>query len=94
MQLILGRLTPSERAAYVLREAFDSPYRQIAETLHVGAANARQLVSRARRHITAERDTAVSTASHQHFLQTFLSAARAGDLTDLEEFLAGNSPLP
>jgi hypothetical protein len=88
--IIMGRLTPSERAAYILREAFDYPYRQISEILHLGAANSRQLVSRARRRIAADKRTAVSPNSHQRLLQTFLSAARAGDLTDLEELLAGD----
>ncbi|MFC6159838.1 sigma-70 family RNA polymerase sigma factor [Kribbella sp. NPDC058693] len=42
------RLSPAERATYVLREGFDCPYRQIGETLRIGAPNARQLVKRAR----------------------------------------------
>lgn len=42
------RLSPAERATYVLREGYDYPYRQIAETLRIGAPNARQLVKRAR----------------------------------------------
>jgi RNA polymerase sigma-70 factor, ECF subfamily len=88
--IVLGRLTPGERAAYVLREAFDYPYRQISEILHVGVANSRQLVSRARRHIAADRRTTVSPASHQSLLRTFLSAARTGDLSDLEELLAAD----
>ncbi|TDD23737.1 sigma-70 family RNA polymerase sigma factor [Kribbella turkmenica] len=88
--VMMTRLTPSERAAYVLREAFDYPYRQISEVLHLGAANARQLVCRARRRIADDSRAAVSTASHQHFLHAFLNAARAGDFTDLETFLAAD----
>ena len=88
--IILASLTPSERAAYVLREAFDYPYRQISEMLQLGAANTRQLVCRARKRIASDRHTAVSPASHQHFLQAFLSAARVGDLTDLEELLTAD----
>jgi RNA polymerase sigma factor (sigma-70 family) len=48
VQLLKDRLSPAERATYVLREGFDYPYRQIAETLRIGAPNARQLVKRAR----------------------------------------------
>ncbi|WP_329000401.1 sigma-70 family RNA polymerase sigma factor [Kribbella sp. NBC_00709] len=48
VQLLKERLSPAERATYVLREGFDYPYRQIAETLRIGAPNARQLVKRAR----------------------------------------------
>jgi RNA polymerase sigma factor (sigma-70 family) len=88
--IILGRLTPSERAAYVLREVFDYPYRQISEILHLRAANTRKLVSRARRHIAADSYAVVSPASNRRFLQAFLSAARAGDFTDLEELLAAD----
>jgi RNA polymerase sigma factor (sigma-70 family) len=51
VRLLLERLSPSERAAYVLREGFEYPYRQIAETLQIGSANARQLVKRARARI-------------------------------------------
>jgi RNA polymerase sigma factor (sigma-70 family) len=48
VQLLTERLSPAERATYVLREGFDYPYRQIADILRIGAPNARQLVKRAR----------------------------------------------
>ena len=48
VRLLSERLSPSERATYVLREGYDYPYRQIAETLRIGAPSARQLVKRAR----------------------------------------------
>jgi RNA polymerase sigma-70 factor (ECF subfamily) len=40
--LLLDKLTPIERAAYILREAFDYPYREIADVLRLEEANARQ----------------------------------------------------
>jgi RNA polymerase sigma factor (sigma-70 family) len=46
--LLRERLSPAERATFVLREGFGYPYRQIGETLRIGAPNARQLVTRAR----------------------------------------------
>ena len=50
--LLLEKLTPTERAAYILRESFAYPYPEIAAIfLHLSPANARQLVSRARKHI-------------------------------------------
>ncbi|MEV6966548.1 sigma-70 family RNA polymerase sigma factor [Hamadaea sp. NPDC051192] len=49
--LLMERLAPAERAAYVLREAFVYPYEQIAEVLEISAVYARQLVSRARKHL-------------------------------------------
>ncbi len=53
--VLRDRLSPSERAAFVLREAFDYPYRQIAEILRLGEANTRQLVTRARKHLAQRR---------------------------------------
>ncbi len=48
VRLLNDELTPAERATYVLREGFGYPYEQIADTLRIGAPNARQLVKRAR----------------------------------------------
>ncbi|MEU9780603.1 RNA polymerase sigma-70 factor [Streptomyces phaeochromogenes] len=88
--LVLEKLTPTERAAYVLREAFDYPYEQIAAILETGQANARQLVSRARRHLAAERREPVDAGEHRRLLEAFLAAARTGDLAALEELLAAD----
>src|ERR1700739_5163002 len=52
--LLLEKLSPTERAAYILREAFDYSYRQIADILQMEEANTRQLVSRARKNIADE----------------------------------------
>lgn len=86
--LLLERLSPPERAAYVLRESFDYPFAEIAAILRVTEANARQLASRARRRIAAERRTPVSRTEHRRLLETFIAAARTGDLGALEELLA------
>jgi RNA polymerase sigma factor (sigma-70 family) len=48
---LLEKLSPTERAAYILREAFDYPYRDIANVLRLEEGNARQVVTRARRHL-------------------------------------------
>jgi RNA polymerase sigma factor (sigma-70 family) len=87
---VLEGLPAKERAAFVLREAFDYPYGQISEFLHIGAANSRQLVCRARRHVATDRHTIVNPTAHRHFLHAFLNAARAGDLTSLEALLAAD----
>lgn len=84
---LLQRLNPVERAAYVLREAFDYPYRQIAEMLETSEANTRQLVSRARRHLSEERREPVSPEAHRRLLEVFLAAAQEGDLSVLEDVL-------
>lgn len=62
--VLLERLSPSERAAYVLREAFDYPYRQIADVLRLTESNTRQLVTRARRHVADGRRVPVTPAEH------------------------------
>ncbi|MFD8565480.1 RNA polymerase sigma-70 factor [Streptomyces sp. NPDC059639] len=86
--LLLEKLNPVERAAYVLREAFDYPYRRIAEVLETTEANTRQLVSRARKHLTAQRKERVSPADHRRLLEVFLDAAQNGNLAVLEQVLA------
>src|SRR3954466_2343841 len=88
--LLLEKLSPTERAAYVLREAFDYPYRQIAEILQLEEANTRQLVTRARQHITDGRRTPVSPAEQRRLLEAFIAAARKGDLPALEGLLAAD----
>lgn len=85
--LLLAKLTPPERAAYVLRQAFDYPYDRIAELLHLSNANCRQLVGRAGRHLTSERRRPVSVTAHKLLLDVFLAAARDGDVTELEHLL-------
>jgi RNA polymerase sigma-70 factor, ECF subfamily len=82
--LLLEKLSPKERAAYVLREAFDYPYEEIATILHLNEANVRQLVTRARRHIADGRRSPVTSAEQERLLTAFLAAARRGDLPALE----------
>src|SRR3954447_23568907 len=82
--LLMEKLTPGERAAYVLREAFDYSYAQIAEILSSSEPAVRQLVSRARKHIASERRAPVTAAEQRELLTAFVAAARSGDLTALE----------
>ncbi len=86
--LLLEKLTPTERAAYVLREAFDYPYGQIADVLQLEEANARQLVRRARKHLATERQAPVGVVEHRRLLESFLAAAQTGNLVALEELFA------
>jgi len=86
--LLMEKLTPSERAAYVLREAFDYPYGQIADILQATEPAVRQLVSRARKHLASERRTPVSAAAQRELLTSFIAAARSGDMTALERLFA------
>ncbi|MEU6427103.1 RNA polymerase sigma-70 factor [Microbispora sp. NPDC046973] len=88
--LLLEKLSPTERAAYVLREAFDYPYRQIAEIIETSEVAVRQLVSRARKRIVSERRAPVTRAEQRRLLTAFVAAARSGDLATLEELLAAD----
>jgi RNA polymerase sigma-70 factor (ECF subfamily) len=88
--LLLEQLSPTERAAYVLREAFDYPYSQIAEIIQATEAGTRQLVSRARKRLTAERRVPVSASAHHRLLTVFIAAAQTGDLATLEQLLAAD----
>ncbi|MFD4668157.1 RNA polymerase sigma-70 factor [Lentzea sp. NPDC058450] len=89
--VLMERLTPKERAAYVLREAFDYPFRQIAEVLETSEPHARQLAKRARDRVHDDRRRPVGTAEHRRLLQALLSAARSGDVAALENLLADDA---
>jgi len=88
--MLMEKLTPNERAAYVLREAFDYPYAQIADILRASEPGVRQLVSRARKHIADERRRPASPAAQKELLTSFIAAARAGDMAALEQLFAAD----
>jgi RNA polymerase sigma factor (sigma-70 family) len=86
--MLLERLSPTERAAYVLREAFGYPYRQIAHVLTLSEANTRQLVTRAR----ATSPASVATRSHPPTKRN--SLRRSSELRRLEMWQGSNSCSP
>jgi RNA polymerase sigma-70 factor (TIGR02957 family) len=86
--LLLEKLSPTERAAYILREAFDYSYRQIADILQLEEANSRQLVSRARKHIADGRRAPASPQEQRRLLEAFIGAAQKGDTAALEALFA------
>jgi hypothetical protein len=88
--LLLEKLSPTERAAYVLREAFDYSYDQIAHILRSTEANARQLVTRARKHISDGRRKRVSSSEQRRLLNAFIVASQKGDLPALEKLFASD----
>jgi RNA polymerase sigma-70 factor (TIGR02957 family) len=90
--LLLERLTPAERAAYVLREAFAYSYREVAELIGASEANARQLASRAGKKLAAEprRKQQVDRAGWRNLVERFLAAARLGEIEELEQLLAAD----
>ncbi|WP_232835766.1 sigma-70 family RNA polymerase sigma factor [Actinocorallia populi] len=91
--LILERLSPNERAAYILREAFDYPYADIAAILRLSGPTTRQLVSRARKRLTTARRAAAAPPDPHPLLAAFRTAAQTGDLAPLESLLAPPSPV-
>jgi RNA polymerase sigma factor (sigma-70 family) len=84
VQILLERLTPTEQAAYVLREAFDYGYCDIAHVLRLAEANARQVVTRARQHVASDRATTTTATEHKRLLDAIVTAA-SGDAAGLEE---------
>ena len=90
LRMLLEKLTPTERAAYILREGFDYGYRDIAGVLRVAEANARQVVTRARQHIVSDRTRATSSAAHKRLLRAFIAAAHDGDVSVLESLFASD----
>jgi RNA polymerase sigma factor (sigma-70 family) len=86
--LLMEKLTPTERAAYVLREAFDYAYRDIANVLRLEEANARQVVTRARQHVASSRRLFSNPAEQRRLLEAFVAASRHGDVGGLESLLA------
>lgn len=86
---LMERLSPPERAVFVLREAFDLPYDDIAEIVGSPAANCRQLHRRAAQRLADGRDRFRPSASeHSELLARFLEAARSGDLATLTELFS------
>ncbi|MFE5894633.1 RNA polymerase sigma-70 factor [Streptomyces sp. NPDC056462] len=91
MLVLLERLTPTERAVYVLREAFAYGHREIAEALELTEANCRQLYRRAVQRVGEQRSRFESTPERQdELVRSFLTAARDGDLGGLEKLLAAD----
>ncbi|OLT47081.1 RNA polymerase subunit sigma-24 [Saccharomonospora sp. CUA-673] len=80
MLVVLERLTPPERAVFVLREAFGYPHVEIAAMLGVTEAYSQQLHSRARRHVADGRARfTTSPQQARRITERFLAAARGGD---------------
>ncbi|MEU1203570.1 RNA polymerase sigma-70 factor [Streptomyces sp. NPDC005813] len=87
--VLLESLSPRQRAAFLLREVFDYPYREIAEILGTDVDSARHLVARARSHLGKRRPRYhASRRQREELAQSFFAAAQNGDLRALEALLA------
>ena len=89
--VMLERLSPVERAVFLLREVFQYEYERIAEIVERSPGNCRQILARARAHVRADQPRFdASPEQHGVLLGRFLAAARAGDLAGLEAVLAAD----
>jgi RNA polymerase sigma-70 factor (TIGR02957 family) len=89
MLTVLETLGPTERAVFVLREVFDTPYDEIAEAVGKSPASVRQIARRARDHVAARRPRmSVSTTEQQEVVDRFLAAVQHGDLQGFLDVLA------
>jgi RNA polymerase sigma-70 factor, ECF subfamily len=88
--LLMEKLSPTQRAAYVLREAFNYPYRKIADILRMKEANVRQLVTRARDQVSGRPRASASSTEQRRFHDVLSAACRTGDLTNLERLLVSD----
>jgi RNA polymerase sigma-70 factor, ECF subfamily len=96
--LALDRLSPLERAAFLLHDVFDCSFSEVASALDRSAATCRQLASRARTHVREARPQETSSvrdrstpSSHQQLVSAFVTAARSGDLETLRGLLAADA---
>lgn len=85
---LLERLSPNERAVYVLREAFDYSHREIAAILDVSEAASQQILHRAKKHVAAGKArTEIDEAAARRIVEEFLAAATSGRTEPLVRLL-------
>lgn len=89
MLTVLETLAPTERAVFVLREVFDTPYEEIATVVGKSPAAVRQIAHRARTHVAARRPRMqVDRAEQMAVVEQFLTAVSTGDVQGLMAVLA------
>ncbi len=97
--LTLDRLSPLERAAFLLHDVFDFSFAEVAAALDRSEAACRQVAARARVHVRATRPRGAIApparsgkidAKHEQLISAFIAATRSGDLHALTQMLAGD----
>lgn len=98
--LTLDRLSPLERAAFLLHDVFDFSFSEVANALDRSEAACRQLAARARAHVRDSRPRGATTpsssrsgevdAKHAELISAFIAATRSGDLDGLTRLLASD----
>lgn len=92
--VLLERLTPVERAVFLLREVFDYPYPEIAAIVGKEEVSCRQIFSRAKKFIASQHPRFTpSSEHHEQLLHQFIEAVEEGDLDGLTELLTGDVTL-
>ncbi|PTB19851.1 RNA polymerase subunit sigma-24 [Trinickia symbiotica] len=92
--LLLERLTPEARAAFLLREVFDADYAEVAHAIGKSEAACRQLVSRAKAQLRDERPRyTIARDTHRRLLQAFVQALERGDFPSINAFLSEDAIL-
>ena len=81
--IVLDRLEPAERLAFVLHDQLGVPFDEIATIVSRSPDATRQLASRARRRVQGSRPPDSDLASHRHVVETFIAALRRGDVAGL-----------
>ncbi|MGE0238615.1 MAG: sigma-70 family RNA polymerase sigma factor [Parvibaculaceae bacterium] len=91
MMLALERLSPLERAAFLLHDIFEMGFPAVAETIGRSEESARQLAARARKNLRSGRPRyKVNEAEETAVTRAFFTASRTGDLAGLSKLLADN----
>ncbi|WP_371482841.1 RNA polymerase sigma-70 factor [Kitasatospora sp. NBC_00315] len=92
MLILMERLSPNERAVYVLREAFGYAHREIAEILDLTESNCQQIHRRAKQHLSSGRArTEVDAAAARKVVEGFLAAALSGETEPLIRLLTDDA---
>ncbi len=87
--VLLERLSPAERAVFLLRDVFEYEYEEIAVMLDKSQAACRQLLRRAKQHLKAHRPRYESQpSSHDRLVHSFFQAIEAGDMEPLTHLLS------
>jgi RNA polymerase sigma-70 factor (ECF subfamily) len=90
--VLMERLTPNERAVYVLREAFAYSHAEIAEMLDITEVGSQQILHRAKQHLATERSrAAVDQAAARQVVEEFLAAATSGRTEPLIQLLTSDA---
>src|SRR3984957_9369549 len=85
--ILLEKLNPKERAVFILKEGFDYSHEDIAEVLSATVENSRQLLSRAKRKLEADKQIGPPEKAQQVLLVKFLEAVKDKDIHSLEQLL-------